>query len=194
MPEGSCSIPLFPGTGTSPTRLTPPGTGRTSHWKLPRSGHLPVPALPARHIPVPAPAAPVHRSSQPPTGVSTSRYRQQPYRCRLTSEQPPGFLTGSEAPGSARFTPQSGGAGPDTGDWVAARGRRRCRGCRERGPFKATQTKPRRGATGRPQCAYVISRTANSSPPGAQQGGGTYRSPAPFPAGGGAESRVPLPK
>lgn len=191
VPEGSCSIPAPPGTGTSATRLTPPGAGRTSHWRLSRSGHLPVPvpACISRYRCQPSPCI-APRSLLPesaPLGTGSSRAGAD--SC-LSSLQ--GFLTRSEPPGSARFTPQSGGAQPDTGDWGAARGRRRCRGCRERGPFKATQTKPRRRATGQPQCIYVIAHAANSSPPGAQQGGGASVSPAPLPVGWGRrEPRSP---
>lgn len=84
--------------------------------------------------------------------------------------------------GRAPAARQGGGAAARSG--AARRGRRRCRGYPERGPFKAPQTARRRGPAAPPQSPDVTARPANGSRAGAQQWAGTAGATPPAPQGG----------
>lgn len=191
---------LLPGTGTSRERRQPqrssgspagsvPSRTGTSRRRLLPSGHLSAPApVPAdRRSPEQAPGSPAHRSESS-TGVATSRSRRQPLRCRLTPAQPPDI---PYRLGTSRARPGPAGARrraptpahpplsePGTGGSGAPRGQRRRRGCRERGPFKATQRRPRAAPRDNRSPATSPPAQPIAATPAHTKGGGARHSPA----------------
>lgn len=192
---------LLPGTGTSRERHQPqrssgspagsvPSRTGTGRRRLLPSGHLSAPApVPAdRRPPEQAPGSPAHRSESS-TGVATSRSRRQPFRCRLTPAQPPDLPyrleTSPARPGPAgarRRAPRPAHpprSEPGTGGSGAPRGQRRRRGCRERGPFKATQRRPRAAPRDNRSPATSPPAQPIAATPAHTKGGGARHSLAP---------------